>query len=364
MRNTPFKFTIALIILVVFFCSKDESTYTIEYIEGVKYIHNHAPLWGDTVKVALEFVRQIGNLEAEDENYLLYKPSDITKDAQGNLYILDAGNYRIQKYDPDGKFLATFGRRGQGPGEFEYPYLIIPDNENNLLVGDFASNSIMVLDQDGREIHRIRLSSNAGFFLFSQSGKIIAQDIYDSTVVSIFNTNGELLQRFGEKRIYQEPVFNSIANSIALTNDKQDNIYLVFYNQNRIEKYSSDGKLIIKSDRKLNYSESTVRRSETRIIEGFGRGVIKVFNRISLGIGLDNKDRLWTATYIRQRDFSKEEKSSDLMQFEIFDSNGILLGYLPLPEKYTETYRILGDRMYFVESRNDMCIYEYKIVEK
>ncbi|KPK89024.1 hypothetical protein AMJ80_10335 [bacterium SM23_31] len=182
--------------------------------------------------------------------------------------------------------------------------------------------------------------------------------------MSIFSLNGKLLKRFGEKRIYQEPVFNSIANSIALTNDKQDNIYLVFYNQNRIEKYSPDGKLIIKSDRKLNYGESTVRRSETRIIEGFGKGDIMVFNRISSGIGLDNKERLWTATYIRQRDYSKEEEPSDLMQFEIFDSYGILLGYLPLPEKYTETYRIFGDRMYFVESRNEMCIYEYKIIEK
>ena len=173
MRNIPFKFTGVLIILVVFFCGKKDATYTIEMKDGVKYVHNQAPLWGDTTKVELEYVQKIGDLEAEDENYLLFEPSDIIKDTQGNLYILDAGNYRIQKYDTDGKFLATFGRRGQGPAEFEYPYSIKLDNENNLLVGDFASNSIMVLDQDGREIDRIRLSSNAGFFYFRKQVKLL-----------------------------------------------------------------------------------------------------------------------------------------------------------------------------------------------
>ena len=363
------KFTLYVFfpLILLFSCSKSDKTFTIETKDGVNYVHNHAPLWGDNPKVALEFIQKIGELEAEDENYLLYRPRDIIKDAQGNLYILDAGNYRIQKYDPNGKFLATFGRRGQGPSEFQIPFSIRLDNADNLLVGEFDSNIIMVLDQNGREIRRIRLESFyfmniRGGFLFSQSGKIIAPDIHDSTIVSVFNSNGKLLQRFGEKRIYKDP--SSIGNAFYFTNDKQDNIYLVFYIQNRIEKYSPDSKLIIRADRKLNYKETKEIRRETRVIEGLERPAIEVYNLISSGIGLDNKERLWTVTYIRQLDNSKKQIASDLKQFEIFDTNGILLGYLPLPEKYTSTYRIFGDRMYFVESQNEMCIYEYKIVEK
>jgi len=53
--------TIVLIFIV--FCS-GESTYTVEVKDGVRYVHNHEPLWGDDVRVGLEFVRQIGIQDA------------------------------------------------------------------------------------------------------------------------------------------------------------------------------------------------------------------------------------------------------------------------------------------------------------
>ena len=60
---------------------------------------------------------KIGELETEDENIAFHIPSDIVIDEQGNIYILDSGNHRIQKFDPEGNYLASFGRKGQGPGE-------------------------------------------------------------------------------------------------------------------------------------------------------------------------------------------------------------------------------------------------------
>jgi len=116
-------FCISILILLLFFnCSSDvdvqtEKTHTIEIKDGVKYIQNHVQLWGDEPKVALEFVRKIGGLDVMDENYQFFNPNDWTVDANGNLYILDSGNYRIQKFDLDGKFIATFGRKGQGPSD-------------------------------------------------------------------------------------------------------------------------------------------------------------------------------------------------------------------------------------------------------
>ena len=51
----------------------------------------------------------------------LQLPGDVAVDKAGNIYILDSGNARIQKFGPDGKYLATIGRKGQGPGEFILP---------------------------------------------------------------------------------------------------------------------------------------------------------------------------------------------------------------------------------------------------
>jgi hypothetical protein len=56
----------------------------------------------------------------DDENYMFYRVKNIEVDNQGNIYVLDAGSHRVQKYDKDGNYLLTIGKRGQGPGEFEF----------------------------------------------------------------------------------------------------------------------------------------------------------------------------------------------------------------------------------------------------
>ncbi|MCP4726933.1 MAG: 6-bladed beta-propeller, partial [bacterium] len=93
-------------------------TYTFEEIDGVRHIHNLSALWGDEPEVELEFVQKIGVLEGSDDNYLLFKPNDAVVDSRGNIYIAEGGNYRVQKFSEDGKYIRTIGTRGSGPGEF------------------------------------------------------------------------------------------------------------------------------------------------------------------------------------------------------------------------------------------------------
>ena len=135
-------FLFITIIAFVLNCNKRDNTYTIEIKEGVNYVHNLAPAWGDTLKIALEFVQKIGELDMEDENFQLYRPRDIVRDADENIYVLDAGNYRIQKYDKNGKYMATIGRKGEGPGEFLFPNSIAIDSKGNLYVDEMFQASI------------------------------------------------------------------------------------------------------------------------------------------------------------------------------------------------------------------------------
>jgi len=373
-------------IALLFNCGKSDETYTIETKDGVNYVHNYGPLWGDEQKISMEFVRQIGELEGKDEKYLLYKPLKLIRDSYGNFYILDWGNYRVQKYDPDVKYLATFGRKGQGPGEFQSPGTIQLDSKDNLYVREQRiKGNIIVFNQDRREIRRITLENSSAYdFLVLQSDKIIAPVESDTALLGIFDADGKINKQFVERKSYSRDAeiktqvsisFLLIANRFASALDKKDNIYLVFCIQNRIEKYSKNGVLIFKSDRNLNYGESTEARIEKRMVSLFVPGEepsekvemdIPVYNIIYSfsGIGIDNKGRLWTATYMHQPDPDKEEELSDYMQFEIFDSDGILLCYLPLPEKFTKNFTIYDDRIYFIDSENEHCVYEYKIIEK
>ncbi len=49
-------------------------------------------------------------------------PNDVTVDAAGNIYVADGSNHRIQKFNSEGVFLATWGSRGSGNGEFINPH--------------------------------------------------------------------------------------------------------------------------------------------------------------------------------------------------------------------------------------------------
>ena len=61
-----------------------------------------------------ELVFKLGSNKPNED---FHKPSSFTVDKNGQMYILDAGNSRIQCLSKEGKFLFGFGRQGQGPGE-------------------------------------------------------------------------------------------------------------------------------------------------------------------------------------------------------------------------------------------------------
>jgi len=73
-------------------------------------IHNPPEsLFGE---ITLEIEEDLILGSERDDNYLFYRVWDVQADAQGNIYVLDSGANRIQKYDKNGKYLRTIGRQG------------------------------------------------------------------------------------------------------------------------------------------------------------------------------------------------------------------------------------------------------------
>jgi len=374
--NTKFILVSAFFLLIVVSCGKDNKTYTIEIKDGVKYIRNKAPLWGDTLKVALEFVRQIGQEESKDENYMFYGPSDIAKDADGNLYVADTRNYRIQKFDPNGTYLATFGNKGQGPGEFTYnPWMINIDTAGNMYI--LAGNYIQIFAPGGKEIRRTRFAFRFNEFRLSRSSQIIISyrspiiRTYDgkikseyepkTSLVGQYNSEGYLVREFGKIHDFNNIYVTGPANTNFIEVDSHDNIYLAFYYQNRIEKYSPEGKLLWASERPLNFKlKYNLEETKSEMPDGEIRIYFSPrFTIISSHIGVDYKGRIWVLTYMKN---VKEDRKSE-EKFEIFNNDGVFLGRIPQPEKRGGEWQIIDDRLFFVGAES-MFIYEYKIVEK
>lgn len=78
-----------------------------------------------------------------------FYPRGIAIDFVGNVYIADEGNHRIQKFDARGSFLTKWGREGSGPGQFKSPWGVACDALGNVYVVDSGNHRIQKFDGNG-----------------------------------------------------------------------------------------------------------------------------------------------------------------------------------------------------------------------
>lgn len=189
-------------------CRKQKSEWkgTIEKEGGVTIVKNpKEPIFGEII-LDLEEELNIGNVD--DENYVFYRVLDLEVDNKGNIYALDAGNHRIQKFDKDGNYLQTIGRQGQGPGEFERPSRIFLDGQNNIYVADGRgrrgkSNLIKVFTNKGDFIRIIHLESPVFDFCINSEGNIFANVVQGEegetvNLVVIMSAEGKIIKNIAE----------------------------------------------------------------------------------------------------------------------------------------------------------------------
>jgi DNA-binding beta-propeller fold protein YncE len=84
--------------------------------------------------------------------------TDVTWDPQGNTYISDGYiNSRVAKVDPNGKWLKSWGEPGDGPGQLNTPHSIAADSQGNIYVADRGNRRIQVFDTDGKLLRQIHI---------------------------------------------------------------------------------------------------------------------------------------------------------------------------------------------------------------
>jgi len=150
------------------------------------------------------------------------------------LYVVDIGNHRVIRFDEQGHAVGTFGSRGTGPGEFNFPLYITCDEKLGLLITDALNTRVQRFSLGGEFISSFGHEGDAAGSFARPKGLACDTDghiyVVDSNFenVQIFDPQGQLLLSFGgEGRSAGQ---FSLPDGIAI--DSQDRIWVAdAYNQ-------------------------------------------------------------------------------------------------------------------------------------
>lgn len=237
------------------------------------------------------------------------KPMDVTINGQF-IYVTDTRNKRVQVFDLEGTPLFKFGKEGEGPGQFRFPYGIDADSQGNIYVADLYNGCISVHDSKGKFIKYLVKKSPKEKLIESPGGlriynnKVYVTDIQQAKVL-VFDLTGKKLQEIGKLGV--KPGEFRAPN--AVTVDKDGNIYVVDTGNQRVQAFDKNGKFV----REINGSKD-------------GKGISLFVN--PRGIGVDSKGNIIVVSNLTHLiyAFNKEGK-----QVYVFGGNGSANDKFSLP---------------------------------
>ena len=80
----------------------------------------------------------------------LFHPTNIALGPDGDIYVVETSNFRVQRFSAEGKPVRTYGSVGSTLGSFARPKGIAMDRAGRLLVGDAAFQNVQIFDNSGK----------------------------------------------------------------------------------------------------------------------------------------------------------------------------------------------------------------------
>ena len=117
------RYLLAVCVLAVAACAPEPLEFpdwTIPVPEATRIVEYGAvPVEARTERIELVEDLVIGGGRLDDLDYAFYRATDIEVSNDSRIFVHDTGNHRIQAFDSNGRYLRTFSREGQGPGEMK-----------------------------------------------------------------------------------------------------------------------------------------------------------------------------------------------------------------------------------------------------
>ena len=197
-------------------------------------------------------VMQFGEEGVDDGEFK--SPTGIAVDKDGNIYVANTDNHSIQKFDPEGKFLARWGDDPDPEeGKFYYPRGLTTSPEGDVYVADSGNNRVQKFDSEGNLINAwgkfgfAWRGADAGKFdvpwgvTTDSQGYLYVSDTSNARIQK-FQSDGTPLLKWGRDGGYDGAFF--YPRGLAV--DFVGNVFVADEGNNRIQKFDSRGNFLLK----------------------------------------------------------------------------------------------------------------------
>lgn len=102
-----------------------------------------------------ELLLRLGTDGGAREPGYFFQPNAVFVAPNGDIFVAEGhasgpeANARVLKFDRTGRLLASWGKKGTGPGEFDQPHALAMDSQGRLFVADRSNDRIQIFSQSG-----------------------------------------------------------------------------------------------------------------------------------------------------------------------------------------------------------------------
>jgi hypothetical protein len=194
----------------------------------------------------LELIRSIPSGELEKKDIYLWGADKLAANQKGEYFVVDGDWCRILRFDEKGDLIATIGRKGQGPGEFQNPICLDISNDH-AIISDTGNYNIQYFDFDGNLTKSFKVfKAYIEIAIGDDPNLIYAVPISvkkGTPLVDVLDGNGRLLYSIVGPRFNVQRGWN-LANMIKLDVNKKGEILIAFRFFPLVCKYSPKGQLL------------------------------------------------------------------------------------------------------------------------
>lgn len=246
------------------------------------------------------------------------EPWGIATGPDGSVYVADTWNYRIQKFSADGRFVTMWGRPGtaDAPDAFWGPRGIVVNSRGQVFITDTGNNRVVIFDKDGNYLSQFGINGmNSGEFdepvglAVDDQDNLYVVDTWNRRIQVFESESTDLIYRWSREWNVNAWTGQSINNKPFIDVNRNSHVFVTDPDDYRVLEFDNQGNFIRGWG---NYSSG---------IDGFG---------LPIGIAVEAENKIWISDaengYILR--FSLPEISqSNIADLPAFPASASLLTY-------------------------------------